>query len=615
MPPSKAPRPPPPPAITSPTTPAFATPDDKLLEEAEILRRKNMELERQMERLTTPPRGGTAVRPPFNSPSPMTMDRNPVSTPIQSYYVSAAKSKNQSALHFAVQQVDEDAVRAMLEEDIPASIASSSPLDVNSTNSDFRSPLHLAAINASPAIVEMLLEFNAVPNVQDMNGNTPLHLTTEVATAKLLLQRGGANPNIPNTNGFSALHMAAKRGDKAIAEELLKHGADSNAVCDKNWRSPVYDVAIHGNLDFLKLLIDHQGDGLELNLKDRFGYTPLHHVASLSNNSGISLASALLGASADPNVQDKHGFTPLHLLCNSKAARKKGGVGYELLKLMLEQGADPGLQARDGCTPIHLALYHKDHEAALLLMQHGSSLTLPWRFPRRSESLKMWWLREGEQERRMVLPLDIIGDDQRLLHQMLSAITRPQRWVEDGDRNACMQCKVIFTWSSRHHHCRQCGRLVCARCSMGQLSSGYFPPLIQSDLLSRTAADDIGAIGKGHRVCYCCEEILETRQKLMSPARRARDEGGGSSSSIEEEEDEMTRGSFVGMRKSLATRFQSFVGRGSISEKEGEDRDGLLNNYQTNYRDESEEGDGAGTYIITGGMQGGNQGGEQRTSL
>jgi hypothetical protein len=335
-------------------------------------------------------------------------------------------------------------------------------------------------------------------------------------------------------------------------------------------------------LEFLKLLIDHQGGELELNLKDRFGYTPLHHVASLSNTNGVSLASALLGASADPNVQDKHGFTPLHLLCNSKAARKQGGVGYELLKLMLEQGADPGLQARDGCTPIHLALYHKDHESALLLMHHGSSLTLPWRFPRRSESLKMWWLKGGEEERRMVLPLDIIGDDQRLLHQMLSAITRPQRWVDDGDRGACMQCKVTFTWSSRHHHCRMCGRLVCARCSMGQLSSGYFPPLVQSDLLSRNAADDIGAIGRGHRVCYCCEEILETRQKLMklmSPPKRARDVGGGSSSSIEE--DEMSRGSFVGgMRKSLATRFQSFVGGGENSEKEGGDRDGLLYNYR-----------------------------------
>eukprot|EP00520_Triparma_pacifica_P017008 CAMPEP_0118637032 /NCGR_PEP_ID=MMETSP0785-20121206/2940_1 /TAXON_ID=91992 /ORGANISM="Bolidomonas pacifica, Strain CCMP 1866" /LENGTH=1568 /DNA_ID=CAMNT_0006528199 /DNA_START=812 /DNA_END=5518 /DNA_ORIENTATION=- len=568
--------PPPPHVIATPSTPAFATPDEKLLEEAEILRKKNMELERQMERLTTTPSKEGKEELPFHSPSPMMMDRNPVSTPIQSYYVSAAKSKNQSALHFAVLQHDEDAVRSMLDQEIPASIASTSPLDVNSTNTDMRSALHLASINGSAIIVEMLLENFAVANAQDRNGDTSLHLTTSLNVAKLLLQKGNGNPNIPNNNGFSALHCAAKRGETEIAEELLKHGADCNAVCDKNWRSPVYDVAIQGNLELLKILVSHKGKDLALNLQDKYGYTPLHHVASLSKPNSVSLASVMLNASADPNVQDKHGFTPLHLLCNSKAARK--GAGYELLELMLEQGADPCLQARDGCCPLHLALYHKDYESAVLLLQHGGSLTLPWRFPRRSESLKQWWVDEQKSPNRagrMVIPLDIIGNDHRLLHAMLTSITRPQRWVDDSSRDQCMQCSAVFSFSVRHHHCRHCGRLVCNNCSIGTLSAGYFPPLIQSKLLSHDGVDDIGTIDKPHRVCFVCEQILEQRRKLMSPERshqRAPNNLGGSSSTIEEEYDDEdedeedvsgTRGSFVGgMRKSLGTRFSNFVNRG-----------------------------------------------------
>ena len=297
-------------ALASPSTPAFTTPDEKLREEAEILHRKNEELELQIERMArttmSPKREAPGEALQFNSPArPITMDRNPVSTPIQSYYASAAKSKKQSALHFAVLQHDEDAVRSMLDEEIPVYISSNSPLDVNSVDSDFRTPLHCAALNGSAKIVEMLLDKRAVPNLSDRNGDTALHLLTDLDCARLLLRKGSANPNIPNQNGYSALHNASRRGDMTVVEELLKHGADPNAVCDKNWRSPIFDTAIQGHVGLLKLFIDHTGENLELNQRDKYGYTPLHHVASLSHNDCVVLASTMLEAGADPNVIDK----------------------------------------------------------------------------------------------------------------------------------------------------------------------------------------------------------------------------------------------------------------------------------------------------------------------
>lgn len=37
-------------------------------------------------------------------------------------------------------------------------------------------------------------------------------------------------------------------------------------------------------------------------------------------------------------------------------------------------------------------------------------------------------------------------------------------WQPDNDTNTCMMCKESIGWWSRHH-CRNCGRLVCANCS------------------------------------------------------------------------------------------------------------------------------------------------------
>lgn len=41
----------------------------------------------------------------------------------------------------------------------------------------------------------------------------------------------------------------------------------------------------------------------------------------------------------------------------------------------------------------------------------------------------------------------------------------PAIWVPDRDAPACMRCQAAFGWRRRRHHCRLCGRVVCASCS------------------------------------------------------------------------------------------------------------------------------------------------------
>jgi FYVE/RhoGEF/PH domain-containing protein 5/6 len=46
----------------------------------------------------------------------------------------------------------------------------------------------------------------------------------------------------------------------------------------------------------------------------------------------------------------------------------------------------------------------------------------------------------------------------------------PAIWIPDAKTEGCMRCGRAFGWRRRRHHCRLCGRCVCASCS-GKVSS------------------------------------------------------------------------------------------------------------------------------------------------
>jgi len=60
-------------------------------------------------------------------------------------------------------------------------------------------------------------------------------------------------------------------------------------------------------------------------------------------------------------------------------------------------------------------------------------------------------------------------------------------WVEGSH---CMECGVKFGVATRKHHCRHCGRLLCAKCSSRLI------PIIKFD------------VSKPTRVCDLCYDVL-----------------------------------------------------------------------------------------------------------
>lgn len=53
--------------------------------------------------------------------------------------------------------------------------------------------------------------------------------------------------------------------------------------------------------------------------------------------------------------------------------------------------------------------------------------------------------------------------------QLLDFMFTGVRWVPDSDCGQCTACGAPFTLVRRRHHCRNCGRIFCSRCSSNSL--------------------------------------------------------------------------------------------------------------------------------------------------
>ncbi|KAI2506407.1 myosin-kinesin ATPase superfamily-like protein [Fragilaria crotonensis] len=372
---------------------------------------------------------------------------------------------------------------------------------VNEPNAIGKSPLHIAASLANFALVQTLLDYGAAANCQDIDGNTPLHMCTNVDVTGLLLLTGMANPNIPNNAGYCALHVAVSRLDIASVQFLLRCHADVNVADDAHWLTPLHLLTSgtdfsgtvknsgHQRRKIANLLCEVKSPvPTDVDFQDKNGNTPLHNIAILEIEEACVLLQILLENGAQPNLANLRGQTPLHLLCHNDSLRDLG-VMQEMLYNMLYHGAEPNIPSQSGCTALHLSLYHRDIDSAVQLMRRGSELHLLWNKPKRWTS---FWEEMGTTD---VLALDMVSDENSL-HRLLAAISRPQKWAPN--RPWCMHCKTMLGSFARSLHCRHCGRLVCGACSQQSLTPDYFPKSFE--------------IYENSWVCIVCEQILISRK-------------------------------------------------------------------------------------------------------
>jgi ankyrin repeat protein len=133
--------------------------------------------------------------------------------------------------------------------------------------------------------------------------------------------------------GFTALYIAADRGNFAIVRELLAAGSNPNA-------SPrIIRAAVQsGNILVVRALLSA---GLDPNMPGLYGKTALHSAVIDGN---LPVIRELLAAGADPNIRDRGGATAL------LNAAMHGNV--PVIRELIEWGADPTLADNRDRTPL-----------------------------------------------------------------------------------------------------------------------------------------------------------------------------------------------------------------------------------------------------------------------
>ncbi|KAL0121169.1 hypothetical protein PUN28_008682 [Cardiocondyla obscurior] len=89
---------------------------------------------------------------------------------------------------------------------------------------------------------------------------------------------------------------------------------------------------------------------------------------------------------------------------------------------------------------------------------------------------------ESIHERQESLPEYEDADETTSIHDRTSPITergeecveRAPAWVPDNDAPRCMACHAGFTVVRRRHHCRNCGKVFCGRCSSNNVPLPHF---------------------------------------------------------------------------------------------------------------------------------------------
>ncbi|EAY03683.1 hypothetical protein TVAG_031820 [Trichomonas vaginalis G3] len=212
-----------------------------------------------------------------------------------------------------------------------------------------------------PSLCQYFLSLGANVNIKNYYGETALHyaaLNNSKEIVEVLLSYG-ANINEKDESGETALHKAALHNSKEEAEVLLLHGANINEK-DESGETALHIAAFKNNKEIVEVLLTH---GANINEKNKNGKAALHNAALHNSKETVEV---LLSYGANISGKDEDGETALHVaaLHNSK----------EIVEVLLSYGANINEKDESGETALHKAALHNSKEEAEVLLLHGANI-------------------------------------------------------------------------------------------------------------------------------------------------------------------------------------------------------------------------------------------------
>lgn len=168
-------------------------------------------------------------------------------------------------------------------------------IDLNSIDSQGRTPLHIAAIHGHVEVTQFLVSVGSDTDMLDSQGWTPLHFAAyqgHVEAVVILLNHSNFAKYVLTNQGKTAyelavdkghtklydilqlgdtLHRAARKGGLGDIKKCIVEGANVNGKDQNGW-TPLHRAAFKGRIEVVKVLVKH---GAKLDVVDYCGYTPL----------------------------------------------------------------------------------------------------------------------------------------------------------------------------------------------------------------------------------------------------------------------------------------------------------------------------------------------------
>lgn len=369
--------------------------------------------------------------------------------------------------------------------------------DINAQDGEGRTPLHIAIINQHEVITNLLIEQqqldlklrdkygqNAFATAMstknnkaatiilgrephaaekyDPKGRTFLHiaiLKNDFESVLFLLSvHVNVHSRVQDSSKFTPLHLAVQVGSEMIVRNLLLAGANINDLTIQN-QSALHIAAAHDHHQLCQILIENNinYDAVDTDLNNAL------HLACQSGN--LSSCRVLLTESRIcATATNLRGQNPVHLLAQHGKENAPA-----ILEIFMKCMTDYPINSQDG-----------EGNTPLLLAYKNGNANLCRAFLRYKASL-------GATNKSGTNIFNAQVASKNLLYRLLEYLPQEPPWIDGAE---CLECQVKFGITNRKHHCRHCGRILCAKCSSRELTISKFK------------------LTKPARVCGVCAEVL-----------------------------------------------------------------------------------------------------------